>query len=102
MVNMIIPGSIMFSDDNELAEVRAIEEGFKRAYDEDPKGTAEAINELRDFAVRLIRLKATAENVGKKNPDVEFQYTIGASLLYDQTIVQLTAALPPEYIDGKG
>jgi hypothetical protein len=62
MVNMIIPGSIMFSDDNELAEVRAIEEGFKRAYDEDPKGTAEAINELRDFAVRLIRLKATAEN----------------------------------------
>jgi hypothetical protein len=52
----------MFSDESELAEVRAIEEGFKKAYDGDTKGTIEAIDELRNFAVKLSYLNATAEN----------------------------------------
>jgi len=52
----------MFSDESELAEIREIEEGFKKAYDGDAKGTVEAVDKLRDFAVRLIYLNATAEN----------------------------------------
>jgi hypothetical protein len=51
-----------YIDEGELAEVRAIEEGFKKAYDDDLKGTVEAIDKLRDFTLRLIYLSATAEN----------------------------------------
>jgi len=56
------PGYAMFSDESDLVEVRAIEEGFKKAYDEDSKGTSEAINKLRDFTIRRINQEVTAEN----------------------------------------
>lgn len=49
-------------NENELDEVRTIEEGFKKAYSEDLKGTVEAIDKLRDFAFQLIHLDADAEN----------------------------------------
>ncbi len=52
----------MFSDESDLAEVRAIEEGFKKAYDEDSKGTSEAIDKLKDFTIRRINQEVTAEN----------------------------------------
>lgn len=47
---------------NELEEVRAIEEGFKKAYDQDPRGTIEAIEKLRNFTFQLIHMEATPEN----------------------------------------
>ncbi|HWQ49257.1 MAG TPA: hypothetical protein VN414_09990 [Methanosarcina sp.] len=47
---------------NELDEVRTIEEGFKKAYSGDLKGTVEAIDRLKGFAYQLIHLDADAEN----------------------------------------
>lgn len=49
-------------DVNELDEVRTIEEGFKKAYSGNLKGTVEAIDKLKDFALQLIPLNADAEN----------------------------------------
>ncbi|AKB44326.1 hypothetical protein [Methanosarcina vacuolata] len=49
-------------DVNELDEVRAIEEGFKKAYSGDLKGTVEAVDKLKGFALQLIPLDADAEN----------------------------------------
>ncbi|MGB9927562.1 MAG: hypothetical protein ACPK85_04075 [Methanosarcina sp.] len=48
--------------ESELDEVRAIEEAFKKAYDEDSEGTAKAVGKIRDFAINLIRFKPTLEN----------------------------------------
>lgn len=47
---------------NELDEVRTIEEGFKKAYSGDLKGTVEAVDKLKGFAFQLIHLDADAEN----------------------------------------
>lgn len=49
-------------DVNELDEVRAIEEGFKKAYSGDLKGTVEAVDKLKGFALQLIPLDADPEN----------------------------------------
>lgn len=49
-------------NENELDEIRTIEEGFKKAYSEDQKGTEEAIDKLRGFALKLIHLEADVEN----------------------------------------
>ncbi len=59
----IIAGSGMSSvNERELDEVRTIEEGFKKAYDQDVEGTVEAVDRLRDFAFQLIHMDVTAEN----------------------------------------
>lgn len=55
-------GYDMSLGESELDEVRAIEEGFKKVYDEDSEGTAEAIGKIRDFAISLIRFNPTVEN----------------------------------------
>lgn len=47
---------------NDLDEVRTIEEGFKKAYSGDLKGTVEAVDKLKGFALQLILLEADAEN----------------------------------------
>ncbi len=47
---------------NDLDEVRTIEEGFKKAYGGDLKGTVEAVDKLKGFALQLIHLEADAEN----------------------------------------
>lgn len=47
---------------NELDEVRTIEEGFKKAYEQDPRGTIEAVEKLRNFTFQLIHMEATPEN----------------------------------------
>ncbi|AAM04831.1 predicted protein [Methanosarcina acetivorans C2A] len=58
-----ILGCFMSSvDERELAEVRMIEEGLRKAYDGDAKGVVDAFSSLRDFAVQLIHLDLTAEN----------------------------------------
>lgn len=49
-------------NENELDEVRTIEEGFKKAYSEDIRGTIQAVNKLKDFAFQLIHQDANAEN----------------------------------------
>ncbi|MCC4766148.1 hypothetical protein FXW07_05840 [Methanosarcina sp. DH1] len=49
-------------DVNELDEVQAIEEGFKKAYSGDLKGTVEAVDKLKGFALQLIPLDADPEN----------------------------------------
>lgn len=49
-------------DVNELDEVRTIEEGFKKAYSGDLRGTVETIDKLKGFALQLITLNADAEN----------------------------------------
>lgn len=49
-------------DVNELDEVRTIEEGFKKAYSGNQKGTVEAVDKLKGFALQLIHLDANAEN----------------------------------------
>ena len=49
-------------EERELAEVRMIEEGLRKAYDGDAKGVADAFSSLKDFAVQLIDLDLTAEN----------------------------------------
>jgi len=49
-------------NENELDEIRTIEEGFKKAYSEDVKGTIEAVDKLRGFAFKLIHRDADAEN----------------------------------------
>lgn len=59
---IVVGSGISFVNENELDEVRTIEEGFKKAYSEDLKGTIEAVNKLRDFALQLIHLEADAEN----------------------------------------
>ena len=51
-----------FVNENELDEVRTIEDGFRKAYSGDQRGTIEAINRLRDFVFQLIHLDANAEN----------------------------------------
>lgn len=57
-----ISGFCMSSvDERELAEVRMIEEGLRKAYDGDSKGVMDAFSALRDFAVQLIHLDITAE-----------------------------------------
>jgi hypothetical protein len=53
---------ISFVNENELDEVRTIEEGFQKAYSGDQRGTVEAISRLRDFVFQLIHLDANAEN----------------------------------------
>lgn len=52
----------MFSDEDELADIRAIEEGFKKAYEGDSKGTSEAIGKLRDLTLQFLNLEVNAEN----------------------------------------
>lgn len=47
---------------NDLDEVRTIEEGFKKAYSGDLKGTVEAVDKLKSFAFQLIPLEADVEN----------------------------------------
>jgi hypothetical protein len=47
---------------NELDEVKTIEEGFKKAYNQDARGTIEAIEKLRNFTLQLIHMKAVPEN----------------------------------------
>jgi hypothetical protein len=49
-------------NENELDEVRTIEEGLKKAYSEDLKGTVEAVYKLKDFAFHLIHQEADPEN----------------------------------------
>ena len=49
-------------NEHELDEVRTIEEGFKKAYEGDLKGTVDAIDKLRDFTLQLIHMNVTAEN----------------------------------------
>ncbi|WP_011307767.1 hypothetical protein [Methanosarcina barkeri] len=49
-------------DVNELDEVQTIEEGFRKAYVGDLKGTVEAVDKLKGFALQLIPLDANAEN----------------------------------------
>ena len=51
-----------YINENELDEVRTIEEGFKKAYDQDAKGTIEAIEKLRNFTFQLIHMNAVPEN----------------------------------------
>lgn len=51
-----------YVNENELDEVRTIEEGFKKAYDQDAKGTLEAVEKLRNFTFQLIHMKAVPEN----------------------------------------
>jgi hypothetical protein len=60
--------SLIWGDDvssvgeNELDEVRAIEEGFIKVYNEDSRGTSEAIGKIKNFAISLIHLRPTPEN----------------------------------------
>lgn len=51
-----------YVNENELDEVRTIEEGFKKAYSQDANGTAEAVEKLRKFTSQLIHMKAVPEN----------------------------------------
>jgi len=51
-----------YVNENELDEVRTIEEGFKQAYSKDPEATIAALDKLRDFTFILIHMDATPEN----------------------------------------
>jgi ribosomal protein S11 len=62
LIRIILGPGMSYVNENELDEVRTIEEGFKKAYDQDTKGTVEAIDKLRNFAFQLIHLNVSAEN----------------------------------------
>jgi len=62
LIRIILGPSMSYINENELDEVRTIEEGFKKAYDQDTKGTVEVIDKLRNFAFQLIHLNVSAEN----------------------------------------
>lgn len=62
LINTIVGSGISSVNENELDEVRTIEDGFKKAYSEDLKGTIKAIDKLKDFAFQLIHQDADAEN----------------------------------------
>ena len=51
-----------YVNENELDEIKTIEEGFKKAYDQDAKGTIDAVDRLRNFAFQLIHMDAVPEN----------------------------------------
>lgn len=62
MGKVIVGSGMPYVNENELEEIRTIEDGFKRAYDQDAKGTIEAIDKLRNFAFQLINMNASVEN----------------------------------------
>lgn len=62
LTSTIVGSGISSVNENELDEVRTIEEGFKKAYSEDLKGTIKAVDKLKDFAFQLIHQDADVEN----------------------------------------
>jgi hypothetical protein len=62
LTKTIVGSGISSVNENELDEVRTIEDGFKKAYSEDLKGTIKAIDKLKDFAFQLIHQETDAEN----------------------------------------